>query len=156
GNFEETVKIGVLAGFDSDCNPATAGGLVGLIHGYSNLPTSLTATATDCYRVDNLNGLTTNTSIITIADRMNQVAENVIISLGGSANATTLTVPDESAILIEPALPDPTGPTGLVELVQSGGGTVEVDASVYTDNPMSDRDHIGGIIDGVINTRHNG
>ncbi len=31
GDFEETVRIGVLSGFDADCNPATAGGLVGLM-----------------------------------------------------------------------------------------------------------------------------
>ena len=42
GDFKETVQIGVLAGWDCDCNPAHAGGLIGIINGYSGLPTDLT------------------------------------------------------------------------------------------------------------------
>jgi len=42
GDFNDTVQIGVLAGWDSDCNPATAGGLIGTINGYSGLPSDLT------------------------------------------------------------------------------------------------------------------
>ncbi len=42
GDFKQTVQIGVLAGWDCDCNPATAGGLLGIIHGFSGLPSDLT------------------------------------------------------------------------------------------------------------------
>jgi ADP-ribosylglycohydrolase len=42
GDFKDTVQIGVLAGWDCDCNPATAGGLIGIVNGFSNLPSDLT------------------------------------------------------------------------------------------------------------------
>ena len=34
GDFKQTVQIAVLAGWDCDCNPATAGGLLGITHGF--------------------------------------------------------------------------------------------------------------------------
>lgn len=42
GDFKQTVQIAVLAGWDCDCNPATAGGLLGIISGFSDLPADLT------------------------------------------------------------------------------------------------------------------
>jgi len=42
GDFKQTIQIAVLAGWDCDCNPATAGGLLGIISGFSNLPADLT------------------------------------------------------------------------------------------------------------------
>ena len=41
-DFKETVQIAVLAGWDCDCNAATAGGLVSTMKGYSGLPSDLT------------------------------------------------------------------------------------------------------------------
>ena len=35
GDFKNTVQIAVLCGWDCDCNPATADGLIGIIKGYS-------------------------------------------------------------------------------------------------------------------------
>ncbi len=36
--FERTIEIGVRAGQDSDCNPASAGGILGVMLGYRKLP----------------------------------------------------------------------------------------------------------------------
>lgn len=156
GDFEETIRIGVLLGFDNDCNPATAGGLIGLIEGYSNLPTSLTATATDCYRIDFLTGLPVNESVSAIADRMADVAESVVISLGGSSDGTTMLVPDDPGVVTEPERPNPAGPDGLVALVQSRGGSVTTDASVFANISTRDRFWLDGIIDGIKDVTYNG
>jgi len=39
GDFQRTLEIATRAGQDSDCNPSSAGGILGVIKGYSNLPT---------------------------------------------------------------------------------------------------------------------
>ncbi len=38
GDFTKTLQIATRAGQDSDCNPATAGGILGTILGYENIP----------------------------------------------------------------------------------------------------------------------
>lgn len=38
GDFTKTLEISTRAGQDSDCNPATAAGILGVISGYSNIP----------------------------------------------------------------------------------------------------------------------
>ena len=40
GDFGRTIDISARAGDDSDCNPATAGGILGTVMGYANIPTS--------------------------------------------------------------------------------------------------------------------
>ncbi len=67
GDFKQTVEIGVLGGFDCDCNPATAAGLIGLINGYSGLPTDLTGAASDSYYVGTLVNILKDTTISQVA-----------------------------------------------------------------------------------------
>lgn len=38
GDFGRTIDIATRAGYDSDCNPATAGGILGTVLGYSGIP----------------------------------------------------------------------------------------------------------------------
>jgi len=38
GDFEKTIDISTRAGQDSDCNPASSGGILGTMLGYSNIP----------------------------------------------------------------------------------------------------------------------
>lgn len=38
GDFGRTIDIATRAGYDSDCNPATAGGILGTVIGYDNIP----------------------------------------------------------------------------------------------------------------------
>lgn len=40
GDFGETVRISTLCGQDSDCNPASAAGIIGTMSGYSGIPAS--------------------------------------------------------------------------------------------------------------------
>jgi len=39
GDFTKTLEISTRAGQDADCNPSTAGGVLGTVLGYSNIPT---------------------------------------------------------------------------------------------------------------------
>ena len=43
GNFEKTMGIAICAGFDTDCNAATTGSVIGMILGEKNMPKSWTA-----------------------------------------------------------------------------------------------------------------
>jgi len=38
GDFSKTISISTRAGDDSDCNPSSAGGILGTMLGYSNIP----------------------------------------------------------------------------------------------------------------------
>jgi hypothetical protein len=43
GDFAETMKIATRAGQDSDCNPATAAGILGVVLGYDGIPAEFTS-----------------------------------------------------------------------------------------------------------------
>ena len=160
GDFKETVKIGVLAGFDCDCNPATAGGLVGLILGYSGLPTDLTSQASDTYAVATLQSIPTYTTISQVAQQWQAVAEAQILRAGGAITgegaSRTYHLPDSDEVTPPPAIPNPSGPAGLAAAVLNAGGTVTVSASVEMHDPDNDRKHLEAIIDGIVDVSHNG
>ncbi len=156
GDFEQTVRIAVLSGFDADCNPATAGGLLGLIHGYSGLPTELTEFATDHYQVEDRPGLPEDDTITQIAARWQVIAEQVIVATGGTVSEGVYHIPDADDVTPLPELPDPAGPSGLVGLVLDQGRTVTTSASTAEHDPSTDRDDLDAIIDGIVDVRHNG
>jgi hypothetical protein len=43
GDFTETVRVACLAGYDADCNAATAASIVGTINGFTGLPVEMTS-----------------------------------------------------------------------------------------------------------------
>ncbi|MCK4998613.1 MAG: ADP-ribosylglycohydrolase family protein, partial [Anaerohalosphaera sp.] len=138
GDFKDTIQIGVLAGWDSDCNPATAAGLIGLIEGYSGLPSDLTdpSICGDVYKniyrprlPDENAGLPQYDTISNIAKRIADLAEQNILANGGSVSGTGTTklfhIPiQNSSLITEPEKPDPNGPSGLVADALSSGLTV--------------------------------
>jgi len=160
GDFTETVKIGVLAGFDCDCNPATAGGLIGLIAGRSGLPTELTDQATDAYRIGTLIVPDPDTTITDVATLLQVAAEQQILAAGGSITgvgaARTYHLPDAEAITPPAELPDPPGPTGLAADVPAAGGTVTPIASRAFYVANRDRQDLAAIIDGLTDLSYNG
>ena len=122
GNFRDTVQIGVLAGWDCDCNPATAGGLIGIIEGFSNLPADLTDPdiCGDIYKnihrpylPDPNEPLPQYDTITSIAGRLTNLAERSILSNGGyitgSGSTRTYYIPDFNDVISEPDKPDPNG-----------------------------------------------
>ncbi len=83
GDLRQTLTIAALAGWDADNNMTTAAGLLGLIHGYQNLPDSM-RTASDVYYNEDVTGdLPRYQTISEIAARTQALAEQVIEQAGG-------------------------------------------------------------------------
>jgi len=160
GDFKETVRIGVLGGFDCDCNPATAGGLIGLIDGYSGLPAEVTSGASDAYHVTTLQNIVTDTTIQAVAQGWQAAAEAQILQAGGTITGTgaarTYHLPADDPVAPPPERPDRTRPRGLVEAVQALGGRVTPSTSIEPHDPTHDRHNRDGIVDGVVDVSYNG
>ena len=160
GDFKETVEIGILAGWDTDCNAATAGGLVGMVKGYSQLPADVMA-ATDNYDVGaGVVGVTGPTTITGIAQTWQVAAENQIIASGGTitgeGSSRTYHLVDDDIIAPLVEKYDPAGPSGLVGRVLANGGTVTPVAAVEYKDPNRDRRNLDAIIDGITDVSYNG
>ncbi|HON90892.1 MAG TPA: ADP-ribosylglycohydrolase family protein [Sedimentisphaerales bacterium] len=168
GDFKQTVQIAVLAGWDCDCNSSTAGGLLGIIHGFSGLPGDLTdpAVCGDVYLNVSRPGLPDPAAALPQADsirnislRMLLMARENILRNGGSF---TFDVCDlvfripELNVVAEPERPDPDGPCGLVGKAIAAGITVTPGASVARHDPTRDRNDLASIIDGVTDNTYNG
>ncbi|MHC4693359.1 MAG: ADP-ribosylglycohydrolase family protein [Planctomycetota bacterium] len=169
GDFKDTVQIAVLAGWDCDCNPATAGGLIGIINGFSHLPPDLTDSniCGDVYEnvyrpylPDPGQYIPQYDNISNIATRLTNLAEQNILNNGGyitgSGPARTCHIPDTVTIIPEPEKPDPNGPAGLVEQALMAGITVTPTAAVQRYNTDKDRENLYSIIDGIKDNSHNG
>jgi len=169
GDFKETVQIGVLAGWDCDCNPATAGGLLGIILGFNNLPADLTDPSIcgdvyeNVYRPYLPNpdqSLPQYDTITNIVSRLTTLAAQNIIANGGHATSsdstTTYHIPNPCAIIPEPEKPDPEGPAGLVGEALLAGITVTPSAAVQRYNSEDDRENLYAIINGVSDNSYNG
>jgi hypothetical protein len=169
GDFRATVQIAVMAGWDCDCNPATAGGLLGIIHGFSGLPADLTDAAV-CGNVyanvarpglPNLDAaLPQHEPITTIALRMLALAQENIVRHGGHSTRGPTSriyhIPDPEVLSIEPEKPDPIGPGGLVGRALEAGLDVTPTASVARYDASYDRHNLDDIIDGIADNTHNG
>jgi len=161
GYFKDTVEIGILAGWDVDCNAATAGGLIGLIGGYSALPAELTGAASDNYRVESgLKNMNLSTTITQIAAAWRDVAEQQILAAGGSISgqgpARTYHLPQADPVAPPPDRPDPPGPGGLVGRVLQAGGHVTPSASIENHLPHDDRMNLEAIMDGLSDVGYDG
>ena len=169
GDFKDTVQIAVLAGWDCDCNPATAGGLIGIINGFSHLPNDLTDSniCGDVYEnvyrpylPDPGQYIPQYDTISNIASRLTNLAEQNILNNGGYISGTgptkTYHIPDTITIITEPEKPDPNGPAGLVAEALVAGITVTPTAAVQRYNTDKDRENLYSIIDGIKDNSHNG
>lgn len=169
GDFKQTVQIAVLAGWDCDCNPATAGGLLGIIHGFSGLPADLTDpnTCGNVYRNISRPGLPDptarlpqSTTITDIALAMRAVVKENIISNGGtvaSDGSTSLySIPEPNPAPANLDTADPIGPSGLAGDAIAAGITVMRHASVERYDYSRDRYDLDSIMDGVTDNSANG
>jgi hypothetical protein len=159
GDFLQTINIAVNAGFDADCNPATAAGLIGLMRGYSNLPANIRG-ATDSYAASStLRNIPLQATVSGIAHDFRLAAESQILLSGGTITGQGADreyhLGDLDAVL---ALPDKaeTGLRGLVASVLACGGTVRASSSSGHDDSNSDTWNIRGIIDGITDVSFNG
>ena len=92
-DYKKTVSIGVCAGFDNDCNAATAATIIGVMQGYSNLPTDLKEASGLTYINTNRPGLK-STDADELANRCAIQAEEIILNAGGSVENGIYTLVD--------------------------------------------------------------
>ncbi len=169
GDFERTVQIAVMAGWDCDCNPATVGGLLGIIHGFTGMPRSLTDPdiCGDSYvnvarpgLPDPAAALPQTESLAAIAGRTLALAQENILLNGGRITPSRFTahchIPAHPLynIDIEPGVS--IGPPPLVAVARDAGLTVTVDASVARYDHTRDRNNLASIVDGVVDNSYNG
>jgi len=167
GDFKRTVEIGVLGGYDADCNPATAAGLLGMIKGYQGpgggggilaelkaITGNTSYTPSDVYNV-----LGSITTVSQVAQLFAAAAEMQITAAGGSVvmqgDQRVYILPGD-IVAAPPEKPNPGGPGGLVGRVLAAGGKVTVSASVAYRDPAYDRYNIESIIDGITDVSYNG
>lgn len=168
GDFKQTVQIAVLAGWDCDCNPATAGGLLGIVRGFAGLPCDLTDpnACGDLYintarpgLPDPLAALPQSDSILSIATRMSALAqENILLNSGRITTgrfADFCHIPRQTPT-IEGNNQPVIGPSGLTARARAAGLTVTADACVARYDESKDRNNLNSIIDGVTHNSSNG
>ncbi|MHC4510028.1 MAG: ADP-ribosylglycohydrolase family protein, partial [Planctomycetota bacterium] len=169
GDFKDTVQIGVLSGWDCDCNPATAGGLIGIIEGFSNLPPDLTDPniCGDVYKnvhrpylPDPEQPLPQHDTITNIAASLTNLAEQNILNNGGyivgNGSTKAYHIPDSGGIRPAPEKPDPNGPVGLIAEALAAGITAIPTAAVARYDVLYDRHNLDAIVDGITDNSYNG
>ena len=91
-----TIEIAALAGWDADNTMATAAGLLGLIHGYSELPEEIAA-STDIYFNEDVTGdLPRYDTVTQFAVRAQNLAEALISNAGGATLQGVYRIPAQS------------------------------------------------------------
>ncbi len=181
GDFKQTVQIGVLAGWDCDCNPATAAGLIGIIDGFSGLPdaneldpNAPDANYSDIYKnvyrpyVPNPNLYRPQyDSITNIAQRLaNLAVENILdpnnyldlndYGYTDAIDPNLYHIPQPCPITPALEKPDPNGPAGLVAEAINLGINVTTKAAVEYHIGTNDRRNLDAIIDGITDNSYNG
>ena len=78
-----TLTIAALAGWDADNNMTTSAGLLGIIHGFNNLPEPVRTASQIYYNEDVTGDLPERETIPEIAARTQSLAEKVIVANGG-------------------------------------------------------------------------
>lgn len=83
GDYGKTLEISTRAGQDSDCNPSTAGGILGAIVGYSNIPVYWKL---GLQEAEDLDFKYTNISLNKVYDISFQLALDMILKNGGKVS----------------------------------------------------------------------
>jgi hypothetical protein len=85
GDFERTMEIATRCGQDSDCNPASAAGVLGTLLGYDGIPERFTA---GIPKIADTKFAYTDYGFNDLAEVCADVAEQVIVQEGGEITAT--------------------------------------------------------------------
>ena len=99
GDTLKTIEIAALAGWDADNNMATAAGLLGLVHGYAQLPEVVRA-STDLYFNEDVTGALPRYQTVTeIALRTQRLAEQMVRRSGGPTVGGLYRIPPSAAMV---------------------------------------------------------
>ena len=90
GDFTKSVDIAARCGQDADCNPATVGGVLGVMKGYSNIPPFWLKPLQEIERLDFEN---TTMSLAKAYDISFRHASEMIKKAGGVVNPQTVVIP---------------------------------------------------------------
>jgi hypothetical protein len=106
GDFYETMAISTRAGQDSDCNPASAAGILGVVLGYSGIPDEFTSGIDDIADEKfSYTDYTFNTIVASTMDRVIALVERH----GGSVDGDSIEVKTQRPIPVEIELWDDFG-----------------------------------------------
>jgi hypothetical protein len=93
GDFSKTLEVATRSGQDSDCNPSSAGGILGVMLGYAKLPdlwkSGIPALAGQKFSY-------TEYSFDDIVQSTLRRAEKVVVAAGGTVDANGLTIPAQA------------------------------------------------------------
>lgn len=160
GDFTKTIDISTRCGYDSDCNPASAGGILATMLGYSGIPEKYMA---NLHEVEDRNFAYTDISLNKVYQMSFNQALKVIEKYGGSVDEDEVTIkcqtpeavrfeesfsghwPDEP-VYIEKEIRDIDGINfngkGVVVRYSFGGNTTDSDytakVEVYLDGQLSE------------------
>jgi len=90
GDFTRSVEIAARCGQDADCNPATAGGVIGVLKGYSRIPDNWLIPLQE---IESLDFEGTSMSLGKAYDLSFKHAGQIIKSVGGVMNDTSVMIP---------------------------------------------------------------
>ncbi|MPY90687.1 MAG: ADP-ribosylglycohydrolase family protein [Luteitalea sp.] len=90
GDFAKTLEISTRAGQDSDCNPSSAAGILGVMLGYDRIPTEFTA---GIPKLADTKFEYTSYSLNAIVQSTAARALKIVERAGGSVSATEIVVP---------------------------------------------------------------
>lgn len=94
GDFSKSIEIATRCGQDSDCNPATVGGVLGVMYGYSNIPAEWIEPLKE---IEQLNFEGTNVSLAKAYDMSFSQALQIIEQAGGTVGPETVVIPQRKA-----------------------------------------------------------
>ncbi len=95
GDFEKTITISTRAGQDSDCNPASAGGVIGVVLGYERIPEKFKSGIPD---IAQQKFAFTNYSFEDIVKRNLDKVVEAAVRNGGSESDGSIQVPLQTAV----------------------------------------------------------
>ena len=94
GDFARSMDIATRCGQDSDCNPATVGGVLGVMNGYSNIPEFWRAPLSE---IESLNFDGTEVSLSKAYDMSYRHALEMVRRAGGTVADGKVTIPQRKA-----------------------------------------------------------
>lgn len=126
GDFDRTLEISCRCGQDSDCNPASAGGILGCMLGYSNIPQKWLS---NLYEVEDLNFAYSKISLNKTYQYSMDLASQLILRNGGKDLGDFFLIKQQNpkAVRLEQSFP------GMhVQEVLSGGPVQEFSDRQFT------------------------
>ena len=105
GDFTSTLEITTRCGQDADCNPSTAGGILGVVLGYDHIPENWKAGLED---IEDLNFKYTTISLNTVYKLSYKHALAILKRNGATVSGTQISIPVQNpvAVAFEKSFPD--------------------------------------------------